>query len=439
MKATHAGRMLGGMGAVDVTGPSSAELFEESKVIGRRRRRWRRWWRRTHLVVGLTAGILVAVVFATGSALVAGFSVDRWVHGDAHERTSSGSATVPLEEIVQTARREAPAEWGEPLRVSMPGRTTYGPAETYEVYFEEPGACPAGACAASGPGSTYDTGTHFLYLDPGTGEVLATRSAPTGHLTLFLWELHANLLSGRAGLWAVGVAGLVLLAIAVTGLVLWWPLGRNGVGFRVRRRSSGAGFVYDLHNATGFYVSLGLLVVALTGVVLTAKTLPPFDGAVESAIGARAGSRPSPAQPPPGAQRLAVDDAVGIARRTVTDGEVSQVRLPSLDAYDGQRRTGVYQVILTVRPTYGVQEGIQVYVEPWSGRVLGIEDSREDTVPQRATHQWVADIHDGSAGGPVGRVLVFVLGLMPAALLVTGWLMWRTRRRRGLSRSPTSG
>jgi hypothetical protein len=52
---------------------------------------------------------------------------------------------------------------------------------------------------ASGPGSTYDTGTHYLYLDPGTGMVLDTRSAPTGHLSLFLWELHANLLSGRAG------------------------------------------------------------------------------------------------------------------------------------------------------------------------------------------------------------------------------------------------
>ncbi|MEJ3744866.1 PepSY-associated TM helix domain-containing protein [Actinomycetes bacterium KLBMP 9797] len=427
--------MLGFMG-VDVAGPSSAELFEGSSVIGRRRRRWRRWWRRTHLVVGLTVGILMAVVFATGSALVAGYSVDRWVNGDAHQRTSSGSATVPLERIVQTARREAPAEWGEPLRVSMPGQTTYGPEETYEVYFEEPGACLANACGASGPGSTYDTKTHFLYLDPGTGEVLDSRSAPTGHLSLFLWELHAHLLSGRAGLWLVGIAGLVLLVSAVTGLVLWWPLGRNGVGFRVRRRSSGDAFVYDLHNAAGFYVSLGLLVIALTGVVLTAKSLPPFDAAVESAIGARTGARPSPARPLPGAQRLPVDEAVAIARRTFPDGEIAQVRLPSLDAYDGQRRTGVYHVFLTTPRTYGVEWIAQVYVEPWSGRVLGSEDSRQDTVPQRVVHQWIADIHDGTAGGPLGQVLVFLLGLLPAALLVTGWFMWRARRGRRLSRTP---
>jgi uncharacterized iron-regulated membrane protein len=429
--------MLGGMGAGDLTRTSSAELFEEPHVLGRRRRRWRRWWRRTHLVLGLIVGILVAVVFATGSALVAGYSVDRWVHGDAHQRTSAGAATVPIEQIVQAARREAPAEWGEPLRVSMPGQTTYGPEQTYEVYFEEPGACPAGACGASGPGSTYDTGTHFLYLDPGTGQVVATRSAPTGHLTLFLWELHAHLLSGRAGLWAVGIAGLVLLAIAVTGLVLWWPLGRNGVGFRVRWRPGG-GFVYDLHNAAGFYVSLGLLAVALTGVVLTAKTLPPLDAAVDSAIGAPAGTRPSPAQPPPGAQRLSVDEAVAFARRTVPGEQIAQVRLPSLDAYDSQRRTGVYQIILTIRQTYGVQETIHVYVEPWSGRVLATEDTREDTGPQRVVHQWFGDIHDGSAGGPVGKVLAFLIGLMPAALLLTGWLMWRNRHRRGLSRTPVA-
>jgi uncharacterized iron-regulated membrane protein len=215
--------------------------------------------------------------------------------------------------------------------------------------------------------------------------------------------------------------------------------GPQRCGLRIRRRSGGAGFIYDLHNATGFYVSLGLLVVALTGVVLTAKTLPPFDASVDSVIGARTGAPPAAAQPPAGARRLPVDEAARIAQRTVPEGEIAQVRLPSLDAYDGRRRTGVYQIILTTPHTYGVQEGIQVYVEPWSGRVLGTEDSRADTVPQRIVHQWIADIHDGSAGGPVGKVLAFVLGLLPAALLVTGWFMWRTRRRRGRSRRPTNG
>jgi hypothetical protein len=45
-----------------------------------------------------------------------------------------------------------------------------------------------------------------------------------------------------------------------------------------------------------------------------------------------------------------------------------------------------------------VQNTAIVHIEPWGGRVLGIDDS----LPQKIVHQWVADIHDGSAGGPVG-------------------------------------
>jgi hypothetical protein len=93
--------------------PSNAELFEESGVVSRRRRNWRRWWRRIHLTVGLAAGVLVALVFATGSVLVATFSVDRWVNPDVHQRTSPATAApVPLEDVVRGAQRYAPAGWG---------------------------------------------------------------------------------------------------------------------------------------------------------------------------------------------------------------------------------------------------------------------------------------------------------------------------------------
>jgi uncharacterized iron-regulated membrane protein len=410
--------------------PSNAELFEASGVIPKRRRNWRRWWRRVHLIVGLAVGVLIALVFATGSALVASFTVDRWVNPDVHQRVSSGPSRVPLEQVVQAGLRAAPQTWGEPVRLSIPGRATYGPEGTYELHFQEPGGCQPG-CAASGVGSTYDTRLHYVYIDPGTGQVQSTRSAPTGHLTVFMFELHAQLFSGHTGLWIVGGTGVVLLLSAISGLVLWWPLGRNGVGFRIRRRSGNARLTYDLHNTVGFYVSLGMLVLAVTGIVRTATSLPPFDTAVDKAIGSSVDVKPA-AAPPPGARRIPVDQAVQIAENAVPDARLGSVRLPFLGedgGYGGQRRVGVYQVILVPPETYGIQNAAIVHIEPWTGRVLGVDDNRDDSLPQKIVHQWAADIHDGSAGGPAGQVIVFILGLAPAGLLLTGWMIWRNRRR----------
>jgi uncharacterized iron-regulated membrane protein len=97
-----------------------------------------------------------------------------------------------------------------------------------------------------------------------------------------------------------------------------------------------------------------------------------------------------------------------------------------------RRRAGVYQVILSPpNVSGGVKNDAIVFVESWTGRVLGVDDTRDDSVPQQIIHQWAADIHDGSAGGPAGRVAAFILGLLPAGLLITGWMMWRARRRTG--------
>jgi hypothetical protein len=44
-------------------------------------------------------------------------------------------------------------------------------------------------------------------------------------------------------------------------------------------------------------------------------------------------------------------------------------------------------------------------------------------------------IHDGTGTGPVWQLIIFLGGIIPAALAVTGILMWfNRRRRRALSR-----
>src|SRR5207247_1159807 len=76
-----------------------------------------------------------------------------------------------------------------------------------------------------------------------------------------LLDLHDNLLAGPTGRQVNGLGALAVLALAVTGLVIWWP------GIKTWRRSltlhRGVGWkrlTWHLHSMIGFW-SLGFTLV----------------------------------------------------------------------------------------------------------------------------------------------------------------------------------
>ena len=98
-------------------------------------------------------------------------------------------------------------------------------------------------------------------FDPRSGSDLGD-SVPTGiWLVSKLLDLHDNLLAGPTGRKVNGVGALALLALAVTGLAIWWP------GIKTWRRSltlhRGVGWkrlIWHLHSMIGFW-SLGFMLV----------------------------------------------------------------------------------------------------------------------------------------------------------------------------------
>jgi uncharacterized iron-regulated membrane protein len=98
-------------------------------------------------------------------------------------------------------------------------------------------------------------------FDPRSGRDLGD-SVPIGiWFVSKLLDLHDNLLAGPTGRKMNGIGALALLAVAMTGLAIWWP------GIKTWRRSltlhSGVGwkrFVWHSHSMIGFW-SIGFIVV----------------------------------------------------------------------------------------------------------------------------------------------------------------------------------
>jgi uncharacterized iron-regulated membrane protein len=393
--------------------PDGAAAERAPRRAGRAARAPRRVAVAVHRWGGLIAGLVVAVLGLSGSALVFREEIDRALNphllvvaappnatGPAHPRAPS-PPRPPLQPALDALAARFP---GEPAtRLRLPRR----PDASVEVWL------------GAGP-------TRYAYVDPYTGRLLGDRR-PTEFLTGWLFDLHAHLLAGEAGHQLAGWAAWALVALALTGLRAGWP-GRGKVrlaltvarGRPVRRRT------YDLHRAGGFWTSALLLVAGVTGASLVFHEA--FQRALDGLTGSPALASVPRARGATTAPSLPVDRALAEAARRVPDGVVSYVYLAA-------RGEAPVQVRLR-RPSELHPNGKTfVTLRPHTGEVLAVADGPGAPLGSRL-YSALYPLHIGTVGGTGTRVVLVGVGLAPAALFATGVLLRRTRRR-GAARSRT--
>jgi uncharacterized iron-regulated membrane protein len=276
-------------------------------------------------------------------------------------------------------------------------------------------------------------GERFLTIlvDPTSGRILG--ELPERSIVRTIQDLHFDLLAGRTGRIVNGIGGALLLAMCVTGLVIWWPgIAAWKRAFTVDFRRSWKRVNWELHSTVGFWTLALIAMWAVTGIYfafpsqfrsvvntispLTVATVPRSNPAgplastdVESGF-----SRITPARP---SWRELIDRA----RQQVPDQHIQRVVPPSDDM-------GAFLVMFSpVRPApVGREQLTPVYLDQYTGEVLKAS-SRAERSAGDIVMDWVAPLHVGSFGGTTIRVAWLVLGLAPPFLFVTGFIMWWSR------------
>jgi uncharacterized iron-regulated membrane protein len=217
---------------------------------------WQRWirqpqkiWLRRaffqiHLWSGIAVGLYILMISVTGSALVYWNELYRAVTPEPVITQSSGPQLTD-NQLASAAQRLYPG-----YRVVKISRAL-NPDQAVDVSLRRGGQ------------------TTRRLFDPRSGSDLGDPVTTSFWLVTKLLDLHDNLLAGRTGRKVNGVGAMAVLALAVTGLAIWWP------GIKTWPRSltlrSGVGWkrmTWHLHSMIGFW-SLGfLLVFGMSGVYL---------------------------------------------------------------------------------------------------------------------------------------------------------------------------
>jgi len=375
-----------------------------------------------HWFVGITVGIVIALVGVTGAILSFEPEILHALNRDVRSVAMASAELLPPSELLARLQTDDPARRVASLAVwsdtSRAARVTYMPEEV-----------PRDSKDASPPRGD------VRYVDPRAGRVAAAKGDRGETFFRTTRSLHRWLIADRlgdrdVGRQIIGAATIVLVFLTLSGLYLRWPRGRARnwrPWLTFDPRLKGRTFLWHLHAISGTWVLIAYLVMSLTGLQWSYEW---YRNGLIHLSGAQP-ARPRGEPPIASADRQPVwwDRA---KMETVWSGFVDEV---------GADR---YQMVTIELPAAPAETLSIRYLDPdprhdraYSSVEIRIADGAIERHARYADKSFgdrlmasIFPLHSGRYFG-IGGVIVFMMASLAMPLFaITGWLLYLARRRR---------
>ncbi len=376
-----------------------------------------------HLWLSLPLGIVLTVVCLSGAVLVFEGEITRALHPELY-------------------RVAAPAD-ARPLRPSqLAGRIGGQMPDSLHLVSLQLSARSDEPCMAA----FRETGRKQLSVDPYTGHVNGWAESPAFFGTvrkLHRWLLDPPPSKGEksVGKAIVGVSTLALVLILVSGLILWIPRSRKALRNRLKVSYSDGRrrFWHDSHVTLGFYATLLLLVMALTGLTWSfgwyrTAAYALFGGPQQTVAAQEKPSRKADSgnrhERERSGERTAGREQGKRPAETEArpfDYAVWDEVLEQLTAHCTAYKTIVLtQTEAQVARQSAMRRIDRATFDPRSGSLAEIT-RYEETPRQQRLRGWFYAFHTGTWGGIWTKILYFLAALIGATLPLTGYYLWWKR------------
>ncbi|WP_434385725.1 PepSY-associated TM helix domain-containing protein [Melittangium boletus] len=395
-----------------------------------------------HLVAGVIAGLVIAIMSFTGVALAFEHQVLDWADRDARtvQRPTPDAPRLPVDELLARVRAAKPQT----------------PPTGVTVYPEPDAAVLVSTGRNAG-----------VYVNPYTGEVREWGAQGWRSFFQLMVEWHRWLAAqgdnrpvGKA---LTGASNTVFLFLGVSGLYLWWPRKWTWRAVRpalwFRRGLRGKARDWNWHNVIGFWLLPVLIVLTASGMVISYRwasnlvftalgETPPTAGGPGAPLTA---SVPPPA---PGTSPLPLEALLASAQQRTPAWESVTLRLgggaPARGPGEGRppgaregarpegarperppageaRKEGPAAVTLALREKDGwpLFASTQVVMDPFTAQELRREAFADMSTASRV-RRWLRFLHTGEALGVPGQTVAALGSLGGLFLVWTGFaLSWR--------------
>jgi uncharacterized iron-regulated membrane protein len=365
-----------------------------------------------HLAAGVAAGLVIFVMSATGAVLAFKPQILNQVDRRVRFVEPAGTPRLAPSQILAAAQAVRPDGLAATLVLDR------DPAASAAVGFGRDGT---------------------LYVNPYTGAVLGGGSAGAQQLFRTTEDLHRWLSLGGenrdTGRSLTGASNMAFLALAVSGLFLWWPhkwlpQHVNAILF-FRRTATARARDFNWHNVIGFWCAPVLIVLTATGAVMSYpwanRALYQMAGSPLPAARGPQGQRGPQGSQDPWGPRVDADRLWARAEQLLPTWQTVTMRLP-------ERPRAPVSFTMNDARHWNAFARSQLALDAATGDIVRWEPYAEQSRGQK-WRGWVRFGHTGELGGIAGQTLAGIACLCGAVLVWTGlalafrrllgWRLWR--------------
>ena len=293
-----------------------------------------------------------------------------------------------------------------------------------------------------------------LFIDPYTGDILGTQDAKN-NLQAIARELHGELMIGTVGDRLVELAAGWGIVLVVSGLYLWWPRGRAAGVLWPRMTAKGRVLWRDLHAVTGFWGSVALLFMLLSGMTWTGlwgkvyadvwNTFPAamwnevpksdrqareLNTASVQTVPWALENTPMPVSTGEHAEHMqhegmhSAPAAPTVTLQRIVDIAKERNIEPGYSITPPKSDKGVFTVSVFADDPHN---DATLHIDQYSGKVLADVRYQDYSAVSRATELGVM-LHEGKMFGWVNQIAILLICLMVLLSSVSGLVIWWKRR-----------
>jgi uncharacterized iron-regulated membrane protein len=355
-----------------------------------------------HRYIGLTVGLIAIAIGLTGSLLVFHKEVNEFqIHRKIGMIVPHGEQ-VSIEVVLNNVQAAYAKQSDVSVqRVFLPDK----PDDLFEVALK-----------------TKESDWLPIYVNPYTGKILGDSLKPDFLQSFFkiVYELHYALLAGEIGYIIVGIIGLLVSLLSITGLILWPGWRKLIAGFKIKWNANPKRVNFDIHKVAGIIAAIFLFLTFFTGFCwnLSSISRPLIYAATLSQIPPEDPiSKPIPGRSPLQFSNVLLEkaDAALPGFKTV------YIALPS-------EMDGTSFIVRKKSSPEKEYWDSSVFIDSYSGEILRVDNGLTESLGAKIENAFIP-LHYGTFWGLPSRLLYVFVGLAPLILFVTGSIMWRYRKR----------